>query len=82
MRERGYGVSPSLTKAIITSSSVDGRAVRKGSVLQPCILETGANGRGGTQHAGTSLSNVSERSGHLQQVNFGRRMKARAWRCN
>jgi hypothetical protein len=51
MRQTGYGASPSATKDITTSSSTEGKQVRRDSVRQPFESETLANGTG-VVHAG------------------------------
>jgi hypothetical protein len=46
MRQRGYGASPSATEDITTSSSNEGKQVRRDSVRQPFIPEAVAHGTG------------------------------------
>jgi hypothetical protein len=81
MRKVGYGRSPSATKNITSSSSPDGRTVRKDSVRQPYIPDPLAHDLGAV-HAGTvaSLSDISSRSVTLQQAEFSRRKKDQPWR--
>jgi hypothetical protein len=59
MRKRGYGAPPSATKDISTSSSPDGRAVRKDSGWQPFISRPSAHGTGAV-HTGTPRSLTSD----------------------
>jgi hypothetical protein len=59
MRKRGYGAPPSATKDISTSSSPDGRAVRKDSGRQPFNSPPSAQGTGAV-HTGTPHSLTSD----------------------
>jgi hypothetical protein len=72
MRKRGYGAPPSATKDISTSSSSDGRAVRKDSGRQPLNSPPAANGTGAV-HTGTPrslTSDVCNRTVYKQQQAF------------
>ena len=70
MRKRGYGSTPNPTKDTTTSSSVDGRKVRTDSDQQPFTSPTPtATARGTPQ---TTVSGVSARALHYQQVAFKR----------
>jgi hypothetical protein len=82
MRKRGPGAPPSATKDITTSSSMDGRAVRRDSIRQPFPSPPGRNGTGAV-HAGTPRSaSVCSRSVYKQQQAFKRRKKEHNWRCH
>jgi hypothetical protein len=65
-RKRGSGAPLSATKDITTSSSVDGRKVRKDSVQQPKFPPTAAHGTGAI-HFRSSTSDVSSRTIYKQQ---------------
>jgi hypothetical protein len=84
MRKRGTGAPPNPTKDITTSSSVDGRKVRKDSKQQSFSSPTVAHGTGGV-HTGTprsSASTSSTRTIHKWQHSFKRRKTQHRWRCH
>jgi hypothetical protein len=56
MRKRGYGAPPSVTKDISTSSSPDGRAVRKDPGQQPFNSPPAAHGTGAVHTGRRGLS--------------------------
>jgi hypothetical protein len=81
MRQRGYGASPSATKDIATSSSSEGKQVRRDSVRQPVVPETLRNGTGAVHtgnHQPTDYS--SSRGRHYQQCAFSRRRLQQPWK--
>jgi hypothetical protein len=74
MRKRGTGAPPNPTKDITTSSSVDGRAIRKDSKQQNFPSPPPAHGTGGV-HTGTPHSSASTsctRTIYKQQNTFKR----------
>jgi hypothetical protein len=83
MRQRGYGASPSATKNITTSSSTEGKQVRRDSVQQPFVPEPHAHGMGAVRtgnHHPTDYS--SPRGRHYQQCAFSRRRLQQPWRVH
>jgi hypothetical protein len=82
MRKRGPGAPPSATKDITTSSSMDGRAIRKDSIRRPFPSPVAAHGTGAV-HAGTPRSaSVCSRSVYKQQQAFKKRKRDQNWRCH
>jgi hypothetical protein len=84
MWKRGTGVPPKATKDITTSSSVNGRTIRKDSKQQNFPSPPPAHGTGGV-HSGTPLSCSSDtrtRGKFKQQAAFKRRKKQHAWRSH
>jgi hypothetical protein len=79
IRKRGYGTSPSPTKDIRTSSSVEGRKVRKDSVRQPKHPPPAVHGTGAI-HFCSSTSDVSSRTIHKQQQAFRKWKRHQTWR--
>jgi hypothetical protein len=71
MRQRGYSASPSATKDIITSSSNEGKQVRRDSVRQPFVPGTLGNGTGAVHTGNHQLTDYSSTRGqHYQQCAF------------
>jgi hypothetical protein len=84
MRQRGYGAPPSATKDITTSSSREGKQVRRDSVRQPFVPEPHAHGMGAV-HSGvdqTPIDYSSPRGRHYQQCAFSRRRLQQPWRVH
>jgi hypothetical protein len=82
MRKRGTGAPPNPTKDITTSSSVDGRTIRKDSKQQKFPSPPSAHGTGGV-HTGTARSSTScTRTIYKQQNTFKRRKTQHRWMCH
>jgi hypothetical protein len=84
MRKRGTGIPPNATKDTTTSSSVDGRTIRKDSKQQNFPSPPPARGTGGV-HSGTPRScssDTSSRGKLKQQAAFKRRKKQHTWRSH
>ena len=76
MRQRGVGAPPSATKNLDSTTSGEGRSIRKDSNRQPFESPPAGNGRGGI-HAGTPRSSpsVDSRTVYKQQATFKKRLK-------